>query len=247
MCVIAEREPSARDNAVVISQESKMNPKDSLTEEVSAASQRAKGAVKQQAGEILDDPGLARRGAQENEEGRDRQDANRVSETVGNRRYEYYNDPDAANRAYEELRRKYPTEDIDVMMSDDTRRQHFENTEAGSKAAEGLSTGAVVGGGVGAALAAIFTVGAAVAIPGLGLVVAGPIAAALAGAGAGAATGGAIGALVGLGIPEDRAKKYEEGLRNGGVLIGSRTGDEVKTSERSDAPPDQANSMLGLR
>jgi hypothetical protein len=48
-----------------------------------------------------------------------------------------------------------------------------------------------------------------------GMIVAGPIAAALAGAGAGAVAGGAIGALVGAGIPEERVKEYESGLKDG--------------------------------
>jgi hypothetical protein len=46
------------------------------------------------------------------------------------------------------------------------------------------------------------------------LVVAGPLAAAIAGAGAGAATGGIVGALIGWRIPEERVKKYEEGIKN---------------------------------
>jgi hypothetical protein len=57
-------------------------------------------------------------------------------------------------------------------------------------------------------------------IPGLGLVVAGPIAAALAGAGAGGLTGGLVGALIGSGIPEERAQVYDEGIRNGGAVLG---------------------------
>jgi hypothetical protein len=44
----------------------------------------------------------------------------------------------------------------------------------------------------------------------------------LAGAGAGGATGGLIGALIGAGIPEERAKYYEEGIKNGGTVIGVR-------------------------
>ena len=55
---------------------------------------------------------------------------------------------------------------------------------------------------------------------GVALIVAGPIAAALAGAGAGAVTGGAIGALVGAGIPEERVKAYESGLKEGGIVMG---------------------------
>mgnify|MGYP003381339126 CR=1 FL=1 len=46
-----------------------------------------------------------------------------------------------------------------------------------------------------------------------GIVLAGPIAAGLAGAGAGGITGGLIGALIGSGIPEERAKVYESGVK----------------------------------
>jgi len=99
-----------------------------------------------------------------------------------------------------------------------------------SHAADGLGVGGAIDGTVGAVLAAIAAVGTAIAIPGLGLVVAGPIAAALAGAGAGGATGGLIGMLIGTGIPEHRAKVYETGVRGGGILLGI----ETKTSEEVD-------------
>jgi hypothetical protein len=54
----------------------------------------------------------------------------------------------------------------------------------------------------------------------LGLLIAGPIAAGLAGAGAGGLTGGLIGALIGAGIPEERARVYEQGVNDGGILMG---------------------------
>jgi hypothetical protein len=82
-------------------------------------------------------------------------------------------------------------------------------------------------------LAAIVAVGTSIAVPGLGLVVAGPIAAALAGAGAGGATGGLIGLLVGTGIPEHRARVYDTGVRGGGILLGveAKTDEEVEKLE----------------
>ena len=52
--------------------------------------------------------------------------------------------------------------------------------------------------------------------------IAGPLAAAIAGAGAGAATGGLVGALVGWNMPEDRVKRYEDGIKKGGILMGVR-------------------------
>ena len=73
---------------------------------------------------------------------------------------------------------------------------------------------------MGATLAAIAAIGTTLALPGLGLLIAGPIAAGLAGAGAGGATGGLIGGLIGAGIPEERVKKYEEGIKQGGIMMG---------------------------
>ncbi|WP_158597953.1 YsnF/AvaK domain-containing protein [Noviherbaspirillum saxi] len=135
-------------------------------------------------------------------------------------------DRESAERAYQGLSdRGYTKDDINVVMSDDTRKQHFADgdtatTELGSKAAEGAGIGGAVGGTLGAVLAAMTAAGTSIALPGLGLVIAGPLAAAAAGAGAGAATGGLLGALVGWGIPEERVKHYESGLQEGGILMG---------------------------
>ena len=76
----------------------------------------------------------------------------------------------------------------------------------------------MIGGTLGAIAAAIAAVGTTIALPGLGLVIAGPLAAAI----AGAATGGVIGALVGWSMPEERVKRYDEGIRKGGILMGVR-------------------------
>ncbi|WP_298231755.1 hypothetical protein [uncultured Azohydromonas sp.] len=138
-----------------------------------------------------------------------------------------FRDRDSAERAYQSLSdRGYTKDDVNLVMSDETRKRHFGNTatgtqtELGNKAAEGAGIGGAIGGTIGAIAAAVAAVGTSVAIPGLGVVVAGPIAAALAGAGAGAASGGLIGALIGWGIPEERVKHYEEGIKQGGILMG---------------------------
>lgn len=125
--------------------------------------------------------------------------------------------------------RGYSKDDVNLVMSDDTRKRHFadgsmgKETELGSKAAEGAGIGGAIGGTIGAIIAGIAAVGTSIALPGLGLVIAGPLAAAAAGAGAGAAGGGLLGALIGWGIPEERVKHYEEGVKNGGILMGLRT------------------------
>lgn len=139
-------------------------------------------------------------------------------------------DRQSAEAAYAAAQaRGYAKDDLNLVMSDDTRTRHFAGedvgveTELGNKAAEGAGIGGAIGGTVGAVIAAIAAVGTSLALPGLGLVIAGPLAAAAAGAGAGAAGGGLIGALIGWNIPEERVKDYEEGIKNGGILMGVRT------------------------
>ena len=86
------------------------------------------------------------------------------------------------------MKRGYTRDDISVMMSDATRSKEFA-VQAKTHAADGAGIGGAVGGAVGAALAAIVAVGSTIFLPGLNLVIAGPIAAALAGAGAGGSAG----------------------------------------------------------
>lgn len=139
-----------------------------------------------------------------------------------------FRDRESAERAYEELRaRGYDKDDINVVLSDEGRKRHFGDeahkegdTELGNKSLEGAGAGSAIGGTLGAIIGAVAAIGTSVAIPGLGLIVAGPLAAGLAGAGAGGLTGGLIGALVGAGIPEERAKVYEEGVKEGNIVLG---------------------------
>lgn len=152
-----------------------------------------------------------------------------MADTTGTKRSSMvtglFRDRESAERAYGSLeKRGYSKDDLNLLMSDETRKKHFgvddRETELGSKALEGAGTGAAIGGTVGATLAAIAAIGTTLALPGLGLLIAGPLAAAIAGAGAGGATGGLIGLLVGAGIPEERVKKYEEGIKKGGIVMG---------------------------
>ncbi|MDD5580645.1 MAG: hypothetical protein PHY16_15365 [Methylobacter sp.] len=135
-------------------------------------------------------------------------------------------DKEIAERAYRSLiDRGYRKADVSLVMSDNTHQLYFSDdraavTELGSKAAQGAGIGGAIGGTLAATVAAIMAMGTSLVLPGLGLIIAGPIAAALAGAGAGSVTGGLVGALIGAGIPEERVKYYEEGLKQGGILIG---------------------------
>ena len=136
-----------------------------------------------------------------------------------------FHDRKSSESAYNTLQEKgYEKDDINLVMSDDTRKKHFsgdvKDTEIGTKAAEGAGKGSAIGGAVGTVAGVVAAIGTSLAIPGLGIVIAGPIAAGLAGAGAGGITGGVIGALVGSGIPEARAELYESGIKEGNIVIG---------------------------
>ena len=103
-----------------------------------------------------------------------------------------FKDRESAERAYQSVTgRGYKNDDVNLIMSDDTRKKHFsseKDTELGNKALEGAGAGAGIGGTVGAILAVIGAAGT-LAIPGLNIVAAGPIVAALTGAGAGGRQG----------------------------------------------------------
>jgi hypothetical protein len=137
-----------------------------------------------------------------------------------------FNDRESAERAYQSLSsRGYSHDETNVIMSDETRNNFYpagsEHSSAlADKTMEDAGTGAAIGGTLGAIIAGIAAIGTSVLLPGLGLVVAGPLAAALVGAGAGGLTGGLIGALVGHGVPEEHAAEYESGIKNGGVFMG---------------------------
>lgn len=226
---------------------------DSVGEEASALGQRAKGAVKDAVGAVTGNRSLEREGERENAMGRARQATNNVldesdgvrgasvgSASSGGRMVTgLYRSPEEAQRAYEDLttRHGYTKDDISVMMSDETRTRHFAGAQPGaelaqgSKALEGAGVGSAIGGTVGAVLAGIAAIGTSILLPGIGLIVAGPLAAALAGAGAGGLTGGLLGALVGSGIPEDRAREYETGLKEGGILIGTSARDDAHAAQ----------------
>lgn len=100
---------------------------------------------------------------------------------------------------------------------------NLSNIEA--EQAIGIDVG--VGGGVGGLVGLLVGLGA-LTVPGIGPVLAaGPLAAALGtvvgstvvGIGVGAAAGGLIGGMTHLGIPQEHAEYYAEGVRRGGTLV----------------------------
>ena len=149
-----------------------------------------------------------------------------VRETSQTRRRPYvgvFDDRNDAELAARDLReRGFKDDQIGYAWRDEAGKTHQEGNKAGKMAASGAGTGVVLGGLIGA--------GAALLIPGIGPVVSGGLlATALAGGATGAVTGavagGISGALVGLGIPEDEAKYYDDQFRQGRTLMTVRADD----------------------
>jgi hypothetical protein len=125
----------------------------------------------------------------------------------------------------------YGQNEITIIMKDRGAADNLAH-ETGSRTMEGVGTGAAIGGTIGAVLAGLLAFGT-IAIPGVGVVVAGSLAAMLAGAGAGGITGGLIGWLATAGIPDDVAPYYERGLQSGGVVVAvaAQPGQETRVQQ----------------
>lgn len=109
-------------------------------------------------------------------------------------------------------------EDRSVVLPDRNSPQPLGHEKA-SKAPEGAVAGGLTGAGVGGVVGLLAGLGA-LAIPGVGpLIAAGPLLALLSGAAVGAAAGSLAGSLIGMGIPEYEAKRYEGRLKEGNILI----------------------------
>lgn len=124
-------------------------------------------------------------------------------------------------------------DDISLIVRD--AEEEYAEYEAEATAVDDAMDGVAVGtllGGLTGLVVGLF----ALVIPGIGPVIAaGPLAAALAGTGAGAVLGGLVGALADLGIDEETAGYYAEGVQRGGVLVAVST---------TDARADEAAAIL---
>ncbi len=139
-----------------------------------------------------------------------------------------------AERIVDELKLAgFTNNDISALLPDKRGTKDFAH-EHNTKAPEGATAGGVAGLGVGAALGWLAGIGS-LAIPGVGpFIAAGPIMAALGGAAVGTAAGGVIGALVGMGIPEFEAKRYDEKIKTGNILISVHTEDSKQRDVAKD-------------
>ena len=133
-----------------------------------------------------------------------------------------------AEHAFNELKSSgFPMDKISVIARDADREGEIAGVDvrdrAGNKADEGAAAGALTGGTLGGITGLLVGAGA-LAIPGVGPVllageIATTLATAIAGGAIGAAAGGLVGALIGLGIPEERAKIYNDRVSRGDYLV----------------------------
>jgi hypothetical protein len=127
----------------------------------------------------------------------------------------------------------FPGSSISVLLPDTRSSKEFAH-EKSTKAPEGTTAGVTAGGVIGGTIGILAGVGA-LAIPGLGpLIAVGPIMAGLAGVGVGGALGGLVGALVGMGIPESESKRYEGDVKDGGTLLSVHCDAALRVSRAKD-------------
>jgi hypothetical protein len=147
-----------------------------------------------------------------------------------------------ADQAITELMRAgFEQSDISLLVSEKVRNSLFPavptyssssaQEETGNRAVRGGAAGALIGGALGALIGGLATVGS-IAVPGSGVLAAGPIVGALSGAGAGAATGGLAGALISAGFSPDDAKRYEEEINRGNAVVSVDVEDKRVTEAR---------------
>lgn len=126
-----------------------------------------------------------------------------------------FSDRNTAERAVGELRSEGFEKEISVVSKDDKKADYVKQGRAPMTGGDPVSNGATTGGAVGGVLGLAAAAGA-LAIPGVGpILAAGPIAAAL----TGVAGGGLAGALVDFGIPKERGKYYENQVKQGKILV----------------------------
>lgn len=150
----------------------------------------------------------------------------------------------------------YGKDDYHVIMSEATRNELFGTDAFANKNQikenhpkevrevifQDAAIGAGIGGTVGAILGAIAAIGTSVVVPGLGLVIAGPLAAGLVTATGLGVGGGVVGAVFGFEVP-DQHTKIEEGIKSGNIILGIHP----KTTEEGDSIEREWRNIANLK
>lgn len=130
-------------------------------------------------------------------------------------------------RSVEVLREAgYSRDEISILFRGSQEPDEWQDESHSRGITAGAASGAVLGGALG------WLVGlGAVAIPGVGLMMAGPAMGLIAGAGVGSAVGGFAGVLSGLGIKEPDIEDYQARLKRGEVLLAVHAADPARREE----------------
>jgi hypothetical protein len=148
-----------------------------------------------------------------------------------------FQSPSDAEKALSALKDAGFAPDEVSVVAKDTRetKSLVERSDMPGAETSGVATGAFLGGITGGIAGWLVGIGA-LAIPGIGpIVAAGAIATTLGGAAVGAVAGGLLGALVGAGIPEDDARSYETHVSEGRILITAQATSAQQAQEARDA------------
>jgi len=154
-----------------------------------------------------------------------------------------FKDPISAENAYNlAIQKGHKADEVNILMSEETKAKNYGSrlesnaTSLSSDvtadfATEGAGLGSVIGTTAGAIIGATAAIGTNLFVPWIGFAIAGPIAAALAAAGAGGIAGGVIGALLNVGLSAGEAAKYEEAIKEGGIIISIKPYSEDEAKE----------------
>lgn len=135
--------------------------------------------------------------------------------------YQYFSNTERAQTAFNTaLQLGYKPEDITIIMSEDTKK-HSLQSSLNESAPKDLGTGGLLGGAIGGTIGGLIALGTNFALPGLGLIMVGPL------VGAGGISGGLLGSLLGWTIPNennipssvDLPNSIDERIENGAVLL----------------------------
>lgn len=135
--------------------------------------------------------------------------------------YQYFSIREHAEKAFNAaVELGYKPEDITIIMSEDTKKNSLQNS-LNESAPKDLATGGILGGAIGGTIGGLIALGTNFALPGLGLIMAGPL------VGAGGVSGGLLGSLLGWTLPNednipssvDLPNSIDEKINNGAILL----------------------------
>jgi hypothetical protein len=143
------------------------------------------------------------------------------------------------------LDKGYDRDEISVVMAkpENKSEEELEEHPSETHASGDAKRGAIGGGAAGAVLKVIAAIGTNLVLPGVGLVLAGPLLAGLTGAAAGGLAGGTIGAIIGSGYAKDDVDYFEDKIKQGGIIISV----EVKSHLNKESLAEEFRRCNGTR